>query len=190
MKKLQQTLIIGALLLSPLAITQVAGAQQQEGVASCPVGYKEIMGTGPDSKNIISCEATFDCKVTNTNHIEVLNTSEQDAFNEEVKNLKNTEGGDAQSGSATNVNNVDFAFEVTNPTGGEGEKACVATATVAPTPVKPASQPEPVPAPAVKAAPKLATTAGDNTVAIVAGILGATTVTLASLKTASWLRRR
>lgn len=64
-------------------------------------------------------------------------------------------------------------------------------ATTTPTaPEKPAPQPKPVPAPVVKPAPKLATTASSNATVIVAGILVATTATLASLKVVSWLRRR
>lgn len=188
MKKLQQTLIIGALLLSPLAITQVAGAQLPEG-ATCPTGY--IMQTGPDSKDICVSEKTFVCTVGTNNQITIENESDQYAFSDEVKLVGNTGSGNTQSGNGVNTNGVTFAFTITNP-GVDGEETCVAATTVAPIipEEKPASQPEPVPAPEVKAAPKLATTAGDNTVAIVAGVLGATTVTLAGLKTASWLRRR
>ena len=189
MKKLQQTLIIGALLLPPLAITQVAGAELPEG-ATCPTGFR-MEQTGPGSKNTCVSETTYTCTIDNDNKIVITNESTQDAFSSEVTLSDNTGGGDAQSGSVENTNGGNFYVTVTNPSGDIDPRTCAVVATIAP--IIPEEKPVPtevVPAPEVKAAPKLATTAGDNTVAIVAGVLGATTVTLAGLKTASWLRRR
>lgn len=186
MKKLQQTLIIGALLLSPLAITQSASAQQEG--ESCPSGY--IIQTGSDSKNICVSETKYKCTVTNNNSITILNENDQEAFSGEVDLVGSTGSGNSQSGNANNVNGGNFEITINNPGVVEAE-TCAVVATTTPTaPEKPAPQPKPVPAPVVKPAPKLATTASSNATVIVAGILVATTATLASLKVVSWLRRR
>lgn len=170
MKKLQQTLVVGALLIAPFAISQPASA------ATCEVGF-----TGPNSDNLCVSEATYTCKINSDNYITVVNNNKQTVASGSATVGGNGDGGSAQSGSVTNENGVTFDFSITNPGEGEEGSVCrILAATVPSTPEAPVVEPpkETVPAPEKKAAPVLARTAADSTVAIVATVLG---VAVASL---------
>ena len=179
MKKLQQTLVVGALLVSPLIASPVAKA------ATCQVGF-----TGPDSNNLCVSVATYTCAIDNTNNITVSNDNPQTVASGTASTSGNSGAGGAQSGSVTNDNGVSFDFTIENGEG-DGDICRITSATIPATPdPTPEVDKEPVPAPVVKAAPVLAKTSADSTIETVATVLGITVGGLALLKLISVLSRR
>lgn len=165
MKKLQQTLMLIALLVAPFAITATPVS-----AATCQVGF-----TGPDTNNLCVSEDKYTCEIDNNNNIVVTNSNDQKVASGNATTGGNGDGGAAQSGSVTNDNNVTFDFTIKNAPEGEEESIC--RIVMASTPVTP-EQPvvevskEVVPAPEKKAAPVLAKTSANSTIAIVASVLG------------------
>lgn len=70
--------------------------------------------TGPDSNNRITFNNGFDVDVDNDNDVNIDNDVDQDADSGDARVTRNTTGGDATSGSATNVNTTEITVEVTN----------------------------------------------------------------------------
>lgn len=70
--------------------------------------------TGPRSDNSIRSETTQRVDVDNDNDLNVHNSNRQDATTGEAEVEENTEGGDAETGSAANENQLDAAVTVDN----------------------------------------------------------------------------
>lgn len=176
MKKLKQAIIVGVLFFSPFMISSLAGAKG--GV--CQEGF-----TGPNSDNLCVSETKYQCEEISDNTIWVDNGSTQVAVSGDGESDDNTNGGNVQTGSATNENGVTFNVTLT------GGDVCAVVATTKPIvekPEKPAKKP--VPAPEKQPAPVLPNTSGDKTSAIIFTSLGAAAVALIALKSAALYRRR
>lgn len=186
MNKLQQTLLAGALVVSPLLMTASVGAI---GVTTAPTGAQtcEVGFTGPNSNNQCVSETQFECEIVNDNKVNIVNENFQVAVSGNASGEGGAETGGALTGSATNDNGVTFDVTVKN-TGVEGTPVCTVVATTVP--VTPAPTPEkekePVPAPEAKVVPKvLAKTEANPVVMVVASVLGLAVLVLASLKVAT-----
>ena len=137
--------------------------------ASCDIGF-----TGPDSSNMCTSVEKYQCEVTNTNTVEIKNSSNQVVASGAVNVSGNGTGGTATSGSVTNTNGASFTVTITNaiPTvqdSGTCTAAVVVPATeepVTPTPVTTVT-PEKTDTP--KALP---VTSGDATLPVTAAIAG------------------
>lgn len=191
MKKLQQTLVVGAMLALP-----VIGSAPAKAASTCEIGF-----TGPDSNNLCISKTTTECEVENNNSIKIGNESFQFSGSGNASNTGNTSGGGATTGTVTNSNGTDFAISITNGGSEVDQQVCTATAivpaTTTPTPVKPSEKPTPVEtkqpgmggavketvsAPVENTAPLLANTSGDNTVAAIAGILVTATAATVAMR--------
>lgn len=73
-----------------------------------------IYKTGPDSYNKIEFEEKSRTSVSNNNQVGVMNLNVQAASSGDAKVYDNTEGGDARSGDATNVNTTTTTVDITN----------------------------------------------------------------------------
>ena len=82
MKKLQQTLVVGALLVTPFVLCTTASA------AMCQAGY-----TGPDSTNTVREHTSSRVRVENSSNLSATNTNTQDALSGEARVRHNTTGG-------------------------------------------------------------------------------------------------
>ena len=174
MKKLQQTLVVGALLAVPMAVSTTASA-----ASTCQVGY-----TGPNSNNQCTSTTTYQCEVVNDNTVNVVNDNTQISVSGDATNGDDTTTGGAQTGSATNSNGTTFTALVEN-----NECSVVATVPATQTPTtKPSGSgavKAEVPAPAKPVAPLLANTAGDNTAGFVAGLIAVAAASLATVRVAT-----
>jgi len=82
-----------------------AGAQSHSG---------SISNTGPDSHNTIRFNNSSDVRVNNNNNISVENNNSQQASSGSAVVSRNTSGGSATSGSASNISTNDVTVTVTN----------------------------------------------------------------------------
>lgn len=98
--------VVGTGLLSVGLVVGLAGFA---GATSGSIGT-----TGPDSNNEIKHESTSRVEVKNHNKLHLMNQNEQEASSGEAKTHGNTTGGDAESGSAANMNALDATVEVDN----------------------------------------------------------------------------
>lgn len=74
----------------------------------------EISNTGPDSYNKVEFENEYKTDVENHNTLSFSNTNTQSASTGNATVSRNTTGGDATSGDASNTSSVDIVFSVTN----------------------------------------------------------------------------
>ena len=120
MKRIYQLLAAAVVaLLVPIVASVPASA-----VATCDIGY-----TGPDSNNLCTSVETYKCTVTNTNTVEIKNTTDQVVASGQVSTSGNTTGGNATSGSVTNTSGTTFSVTITN-SAPESPGVCMATVTV------------------------------------------------------------
>lgn len=77
-------------------------------------GAASIGTTGPDSDNEITYESDVEYDFENRNDVELDNDNEQRAYSGEVEVEGNTEGGDAESGNASNANSLSATIELDN----------------------------------------------------------------------------
>ncbi len=174
MKKLKQIVATVVLVLAPFTTAGIAAAD------TCEIGY-----TGPNSENLCVSEQEYTCTVTNENEVTIDQTNQQITVSGDANNTDNTNGGGAQSGSATNENNVTFNVTV------ENDEVCTVVATVPATPTPTTSEPEVTVTPEETSTPAvLAPTASDSTAKLLV-MLGAITgvATLATLAITRIVRR-
>jgi hypothetical protein len=74
--------------------------------------------TGPDSTNTIRSDSRYRVDVDNDNNLRVHNDNDQRAWTGDAEVRDNTDGGDAESGSATNENAFDAEVSVDNSASG------------------------------------------------------------------------
>ncbi len=77
-------------------------------------GSGSIENTGPASNNSISFDSTRTVTIDNTNTLEATNTNVQTATSGEALVTNNTTGGNAKTGSASNINNSSMTYKVSN----------------------------------------------------------------------------
>ncbi len=77
-------------------------------------GASSIENTGPDSWNKVKSTNLMDTKLVNNNSVSVGNNNDQDADSGDADVKKNTTGGDATSGDATNDNSFSADLSVDN----------------------------------------------------------------------------
>lgn len=70
--------------------------------------------TGPDSSNKIRSDSNYRVDVENNNDLKVHNDNDQHAWTGDAEAERNTEGGDATTGSAANENAFDAEVSVDN----------------------------------------------------------------------------
>lgn len=85
------------------------------GIAGATSG--SIDTTGPDSWNEIRVENENEVRIENDNDVHVSNMNHQDARTGEAEVEDNTNGGDAESGSASNENSFSAHISVDNGSG-------------------------------------------------------------------------
>jgi len=94
------------------------------GLAVTPVGLvsanADIGTTGPDSTNKIELRSEARHRVTNNNNLSAENNNPQSANSGDSKVYDNTEGGDAESGSAMNDSFLSVSADVDNSSASEG----------------------------------------------------------------------
>lgn len=73
-----------------------------------------ISDTGPDSTNRITFDSDVDVDVDNDNDVSVSNHNSQSAHTGDASVSDNTTGGDATTGSASNISTTDVTIEITN----------------------------------------------------------------------------
>jgi len=122
MKRLSQLLaaVVMAILV-PLGIGGSASA-----ASTCGVGF-----TGPDSQNMCTSVDSYRCSVTNTNTVDIVNSTEQSVFSGAVSVSGNTTGGGSTSGSATNTSGTTFSVTIINSTSEDpADSTCTAAVVV------------------------------------------------------------
>ena len=109
MKRLSQLLAtIAVTVLVPLVTSGAASA-----ASTCDIGY-----TGPDSNNMCTSIEKYQCSVTNTNAVDIKNSTNQSVYSGSVTVGSNTTGGSATSGTATNNTGTTFSITINNGTAG------------------------------------------------------------------------
>jgi len=161
MKRLSQLLAaVAVTFLAPLSISGVAFA-----VSTCGVGF-----TGPDSQNMCTSVETYSCSVTDTNTVDITNSTEQSVFSGAVSASGNTSGGSSTSGSVTNTDGTTFSVTIINATGeNQTEGTCTAAVVVPAVETPETVQPTSATATPVQTLP---ITSGDSPLIIVAIIAG------------------
>ena len=91
--------------------TGAASVAQSSGSAS---GSATITNTGYDSNNQVKSETSSVVKVSNDNNVHVSNSSQQSAWSGSAEVSRNTTGGNAVSGDATNNNSSNFTVTISN----------------------------------------------------------------------------
>lgn len=93
------------------------------GLAVTPVGLvsanADIDTTGPDSTNKIELRSEAKHRVTNNNNLSATNNNPQYARSGDADVKHNTEGGDAESGSAMNDSSLSVSAEIDNSSASE-----------------------------------------------------------------------
>lgn len=74
----------------------------------------EIDTTGPDSENKIEFKNEVDIDVDNDNDVEINNDTEQTARSGDATVSRNTSGGGASTGDASNINTSEFVINISN----------------------------------------------------------------------------
>jgi hypothetical protein len=120
--KLKQILVIGGLLLSPLAVSMPASATDSD---SCT-----ISNTGPGSNNTCTSNETYTCEVDTDNKVTIRDENDQVVGTGSATTTGNTSGGNATSGSASNQNGTTYTISIDN----EGCEVTAVSTPVAPTP--------------------------------------------------------
>lgn len=105
MKRLSQLLAtLAVAFLVPLVASGAASA-----VSTCDIGY-----TGPDSNNMCTSIEKYQCSVTNTNAVDIKNSTNQSVYSGSVTVGSNTTGGSTTSGTATNNTGTTFSIIINN----------------------------------------------------------------------------
>lgn len=156
MKKLTLTFVGLFTVAVPLAVSTAASATTY----TCANGF-----TGPNSDNQCTSTTEYTCTYQGENTVVIDNDNTQVSVSGNATGEGNGQGGNVQTGSATNTNGTVFDVVVTT---GDEVSTCVVTATVPATPEKPAPKPVTPPEPAKPAV--LAKTSSD---AVVTYVLGA-----------------
>ena len=73
-----------------------------------------ISNTGPDSDNRITFTNDIKTVITNNNNVNISNNVDQDADSGDVTVSRNTHGGDAESGEASNWNETNVGVSIQN----------------------------------------------------------------------------
>lgn len=73
-----------------------------------------IDNTGPDSFNEIVFDNKSEVKIENNNNITVSNSNTQTATSGDARVTRNTTGGDATSGDASNISTTEVTLDITN----------------------------------------------------------------------------
>lgn len=109
-------------LLKNLGVTTAVAAFAVAPVGLVSAQSGDIDTTGPDSTNKIDFRNDSRFKVHNDNRLSATNNNPQTATTGDVKIQRNTEGGDGESGAASNDSYLAVTANVDNS--GSGEAAC------------------------------------------------------------------
>lgn len=109
-------------LLKNLGVTTAVAAFVVTPVGLVSAQTGDIDTTGPDSTNKIDFRNDSRFKVHNDNRLSATNNNPQTANSGDAKVYRNTEGGDAESGAASNDSYLAVTAHVDNS--GSGELAC------------------------------------------------------------------
>lgn len=84
------------------------------GGCGCGDNDASISNTGPDSYNKVEVSQSSHVDVENNNNVSVSNNNSQSAFSGHATVWGNTTGGDATSGSASNISSQTTTLTITN----------------------------------------------------------------------------
>lgn len=183
MKRLSPLLAtVAVTVLVPLAFSGSASA-----ASTCDVGF-----TGPDSENMCTSIEKYACEVTNTNEVEITNTTDQVVASGSVSTTGNTTGGNSTSGSVTNDSGTVFTVTIINGDPYEEQGDTCTAAVVVPAEETPETvvPTRPVSTNGGGGAVQALPVTGDDSSMLIATLVAGSTALLAAITTAGVLAYR